>query len=283
MLVHINHIVRTHETRRYGASRGAVMLYCGAYGTNLYTVPPKVSSSSPSCPRRRDAKLQDDVCQELGQGMSVCYTAGGDCILRVDLRSFHPELDSVTFSQQGGAVLAYASGRRGGNTDVGRPEISSGQPQGGQKPAVVVGAGGRTAGASGKVGDRHDSGALEGKQQEPEPRVGLQEIGSNPSAAVQPAPAAAAALAAPVPRLAAGGAAASSADEGVGSSTGHDGASGAATAAAGAAVPAGDDDLTAILARARALMARSYADEQREREAKQGGGGAQAGGDGGAA
>jgi hypothetical protein len=58
---------------------------------------------------KRGPRLRQDVRQELGQGLSVTYSAAtGDCVLRLDMGTFHPELECLLLSRNTGAALVYA-------------------------------------------------------------------------------------------------------------------------------------------------------------------------------
>jgi hypothetical protein len=65
---------------------------------------------------RKGRKLQQDITQDLGEGLSVTFCAGSDdCILTVDVAPFHPDLhlQHIVLSQQNGVSIVTANGSTG--------------------------------------------------------------------------------------------------------------------------------------------------------------------------
>jgi hypothetical protein len=176
---------------------------------------------------RRDLRLQQDLCQELGQGLSITLkAASGDCLLRLELSRFHAELESVTFSQQGGATLIHRGSGTGPSAQQEQPKFDMQHAGAGIVPAAAA----AIAAAAAPMATRQRKGKARA-------RVGSSvaaESGTDGGDGAEPAQPAAlsAALVAAAP-------------------------------ARGGAVAA-PDDLGAVLARARALMAKTYATEEEE-------------------
>lgn len=168
--------------------------------------------------RKRAPRLQADIRQGLGQGLSVAYSAAsGDCSLLVDLAPHHPSLAWLALTQQRGAALEEGGG--GGEA----PEVPAPTPAAAAEAAPPV----------------------------PRPPAACPARAGGGSGGAKPSGAAAAPAAAQV-SVEGGGAEAS-----------------AAPAASSAPAPLGGD-LTAVLARAKALMARTAAEERQEAEQRQG-------------
>ena len=207
------------------------------------------ASSHAICQRwnqpRSDARLQQDINQELGDGLSATLTAGaGDCLLRLELSSFHLDLAYVVFSQQGGAALAFADGSD--STALQQSTLVPGHDVYGEREAVAS-----------AVSDTAAVATPAGRQ-----RVSRQRQQAEAAAPGTCADGTRASL--PQKPMEVGGSAPPLGQPPSLPSSSYD------VAEAAAATGSAGDHLGAVLARARALMARTYEQEQQEQQQEAG-------------